>query len=61
MIPVAKGGDVCHVLNCTLDYSRAITASANLLIIYLLLLLCGSGYVRDAQLKRCHFDTPGVE
>ena len=31
--------DSCHVVNCSLDYSRAITASAGLLNIYFLLLL----------------------
>ena len=50
------------MVNCSLDYSRAITASANLLTIYLLLLLlCSSGYIRATQLNWCHLDAPSVE
>ena len=51
---------VCHVVNSSLDYSRAITASADLLNIYLLLLLLWLCYIRATRLKWCHLDAPSV-
>ena len=50
---------VCHVVNFSLDYSRAITASADLLNIYIFFSY-GSAYIRATQLQWCHLDAPSV-
>ena len=51
----------CHVVNYSVDYSRAIMASADLLNVYLLLLLDSSGYIRATQLQWRDVDATGVE